>query len=107
MSGSGGGGGSWIEPVQDSCETLTSETTLTSPVQNVVAQLAVGDQLDVRVDDVGGTRVVRAVHNGNVAGSITSAVIQRIVECIESGHAYVAEVLSVQGGACRVRVHIR
>jgi hypothetical protein len=106
VSGSGSGG-TWVEPVQDSCEKLTSETTLTSPVRDVVSQLAVGDVLDVRVDNVGGTPVVRVVHDGNVAGSITSAVIQRIVECIEKGHAYVAEVLSVQGGACRVRVRIR
>ena len=104
---SGSGGGSWSEPTQDPCEKLTSETTLTSPVRNVIAQLTKGTLLDVEVNDSGGTRVVRAVYKGQVAGSITSSIIQKIAECIENGHKYVAEVLSVQGGACRVRVRIR
>ena len=104
---SGSGGGSWTEPTQDPCEKLNSETTLTSPVRNVVAQLSQGTLLDVEVSDSGATRVVQAVHNGQVAGSITSSIIQKIAECIEKGHVYVAEVLSVQGGACRVRVRIR
>jgi hypothetical protein len=104
---SGGGGGGWSEPTQDPCERLTSETTLTSPVRSVIAQLTTGTLLDVEVTDSGGTPVVRAVHNGQVAGSITSSIIQKIAECIENGHQYVAEVLSVQGGACRVRVRIR
>lgn len=104
---SGSGGSSWSEETQDSCEKLTSETTLTSPVRNVIAQLRKDMVLDVDVDDSGATPVVRALHNGQVAGSITSAVIQKIVACIETGHAYVADVLSVQGGACRVRVRRR
>jgi hypothetical protein len=72
-----------------------------------MAQITKGTLLDVEVSESGGTRVVRAVHNGQVAGSITSSIIQRIAECIENGHVYVAEVLSIQGGACRVRVRIR
>ena len=104
---SGSGGGSWSEPSQDPCEKLTSETTLTSPVRTVIAQLSKDMLLDIEVNNSGGTRVVQALHKGNVAGSITSTIIQRIAECIENGHVYVAEVLSVQGGACRVRVRIR
>jgi|SRR5580700_8012730 hypothetical protein len=106
MSGSSGGGG-WSEPSQDSCEKLASETTLTSPTRNVIAQLTIGVLLDVEVANIGGTRVVQALYNGNVAGSITSTIIQKIAECIEKGYVYVAEVLSIQGGACRVRVRIK
>lgn len=105
MSGSGGGGGP--APNGDPCEKLTSETTLASPVRTVIAQLNVGTLLDVEVADTGGVRVVHAVYNGNIAGSITSTIIHRIAECIETGHQYVAEVLSVQGGACRVRIYHR
>ena len=104
---SGSSSGDWAEPNQDSCEKLSSDTTLTSPVRDVIAQIAVGAVLDVRVDTIGTARVVRAVYNGNVAGSITSTIIQKIVECIDSGHEYVAQVVSIQGGACRVRVHAR
>src|SRR5271170_3705689 len=83
MSGSGGGG--WSEPSQDPCEKLTSETTLTSPVQSVITQLAPGVLLDVEVHDSGNTQVIRALHNGELAGSITSSIIQTIAECIENG----------------------
>lgn len=104
---SGGGGGGWSEPIHDPCEKLTSETTLSSPVRNVISRLSKGDLLDVTISEVDDTPVVRALYKGETAGSITSSIIQKIVECIENGHQYVAEVLSVQGGACRVRVRIR
>lgn len=104
---SGSGGGSWTTPTGDSCERLTSETTLTSPDRAVISQLNVGTPLEVEVDNSGARPVVRAVYQGQVAGSITSSIIQRLVECIDDGHQYVAEVLSVQGGTCRVRVRLR
>lgn len=106
MSGGGGGGG-WYEPTENSCDKLTSETTLSSPNAGVLAQLQTGMELDVEVDDSSGARVIRATYQGQIAGSITSAVIQKIADCIEQGYAYVAEVLSVHGGACRVRVRVR
>lgn len=106
MSGSGGGG-PWTPPNGDSCERLTSETTLTSPDRAVISRLKDGDSLDVTVDNSGARPVVRAMYKGQVAGSITSSIIQRLVECIDEGHQYVADVISVQGGTCRVRVHAR
>jgi hypothetical protein len=102
-----GGGGSWTTPTGDSCDRLTSETTLTSPDRAVISQLTNGTLLDVEVDNSGARPVVRAVYQGQIAGSITSSIIQRLVECIEDGYRYVAEVVNVQGGTCRVRVHIR
>lgn len=104
---SGSGGGSWTTPTGDSCERLASETTLTSPDRAVISLLNNGTLLDVEVDDSGARPVVRAMYQGQIAGSITSSIIQRLVECIEDGYQYVAEVQSVQGGTCRVRVHIR
>lgn len=104
---SGSGGGSWTTPTGDSCERLTSETALTSPDRAVISQLSVGTMLNVEVDNSGARPVVRAAYQGQVAGSITSSIIQRLVECIGDGYQYVAEVLSVQGGTCRVRVRLR
>jgi hypothetical protein len=104
---SGSGSSSWTAPTGDSCERLTSDTTLTSPDPAVISQLHDGTLLDVAVDDSGAHPVVRAMYQGQVAGSITSSIIQKLVECIESGHQYVAQVLSVQGGTCRVRVRLQ
>ena len=101
MSGSGGG---QPPPTADPCEKLTSKTTLTSPVKDVVAQLTKGVELEIELKKSGGARVIQALHRGRLAGSITSTVIQRIAECIEDGHKYVAEVLSVEGGSCQVLV---
>lgn len=102
MSGSGGGG--WREEPSNSCATLQQQTTLNSPVASVLATLTVGDVLAVRVRKAGVAVVVEAIHKGRTAGSITSSIIQLLAQCVSEGHEYVAEVLDVQGGACRVQV---
>jgi cysteinyl-tRNA synthetase len=105
MSGSGGGGDSWREQPKDTCETLSQETTLNSPVKAVVSKLKKGDKLDVRIKKSGNVTVVEALHNGKTAGAITSSIVTRLVECIGEGHKYVADVTDVNGGACKVHVH--
>ena len=104
---SGSGGGTWVDQPSDDCATLSQQTTLNSPNRTVLGQLKKGDLLDVRVNKAGKGVVVEAVHNGQVAGSITSSIIQHLAECIEKGYEYVAEVVDVQGGACRVHVHLK
>jgi hypothetical protein len=107
MSG-GGGGGEWTgEPAND-CATLSENTTLNSPNQSVLGQLKKGDVLEVTVRNVGKAIVIEALYKGQVAGAITSSIIQRLAECIEKGFQYVADVTEdVKGGACKVRVHIK
>ena len=104
---SGSNGGDWVAPPGDSCERLTSETTLTSPDRSVVSQLTEDDVLKVKVDNTGARPVVRAIYKGKVAGSITSSIIQRIVECMADGYEYEARVISIKGGTCKVRVYAR
>ena len=104
--GGGGGGGTWVEQQSDDCGKLSQQTTLNSPNRTVVSQLKKGDLLDIQVKAVGKSVVVEALHNGQVAGSVTSSIIQQLVECLEKGYEYVAEVLNdVQGGACRIHIH--
>lgn len=103
MSGSGGGG--WNDQPSDNCATLSQQTTLNSPNKAVLSNLAKGNLLDVRVKTMGKGVIVEALYGGQVAGSITSSIIQRLAECIEKGYEYVAEVIDLQGGACRVHVH--
>ena len=105
---SGSGGGTWIDQPTDDCARLAQQTTLNSPNRAVVSRLQKGDLLDVRVTKVGKGVVVEALRNGQVAGSITSSIIQRLAECVEKGYEYVAEVIDdVQGGACRIHVHLK
>lgn len=98
---------SWTVPPGDSCDRLTSDTTLTSPNRDVVSLLKPGTELNIEVDESGDTPLVRAVYNGQIAGSITSSIIQKLVQCVENGYSYVAEVKSVEGGTCKVRVRVK
>lgn len=106
MSGSGGGG--WAnEPSVDRCETLRETTTLNSPQKVVIASLKAGDLLEVTLTKQGKAPVVIALHQGQVAGTITSSIVQKLAECIDGGHNYVAEVIGLQGGACKVQIRAK
>jgi len=73
-----------------------------------LADIKKGDELTVEVRTVGKAVVVQALHDGKVAGSITSSIIQRLAECVEQGYRYVAEVTEdVRGGVCKVHVHVK
>jgi len=51
-------------------------------------------------------RLVAQDYTGQTVGSITSRSMLQIIECIQSGRQYVAEVLSIQGGSCQIRVKL-
>lgn len=104
---SGSGGGTWIDQPGDSCATLSQQTTLNSPNRAVLAQLSKGTELEVSINKSGKAVTVEALFNGQVAGTITASIIQRLAECMEQGYQYVAEVIDVQGGACRVQIHVK
>lgn len=106
MSGSGDGG--WDREPKDDCATLTEFTTLNSPNQAVLKKLKKGDVLEINVRQAGKAVIVEALHEGQVAGTITSSIIQRLAECMEKGFKYVAEVREeVKSGACKVHVHVK
>jgi hypothetical protein len=50
--------------------------------------------------------VIEAIDaSGNVAGSITGQ--PRLRDCLKQGYQYIAEVLSINKGACEVQVRAR
>lgn len=106
MSGSGGigsggwGGGSSATP----CESLAFETQLSSPKANVIQRLTLGDVLEIELKTVDETITIVISFNGEVAGGLSSPDVQRLRECILSGHEYVATVLSINQGQVKVRV---
>lgn len=104
---SGSGGGTWIDQPGDSCATLSQQTTLNSPNRMVLSQVTKGSVLEVTVNKTGKAVTVEALFNGQVAGTITSSIIQSLAECMEKGYQYVAEVIEVQGGACRVHIRVK
>lgn len=104
MSGSGGGDlGGPIDSGRD-CDALTFVTTLSSPAPDVIGQLSEDDQCAIQLRDEQGVRVLAVVaDDGRIAGTLTSHVPE-LIRCIQQGYEYVAEVLSISGGAVRVRV---
>jgi len=103
MSGSSAGGGGFDAP-PGNCEDLVIETQLSSPKEEVVDSIRVGNILAVATHTKGGTTVVVVLHKGKVAGGLASPLVQRLRECINTGTQYQAKVLAKNDGQVRVRV---
>lgn len=104
MSGSGGSGyGGGFESVDD-CGSLFIETQLSSPKEDVIDKIDVGDILDVIVQQVGTTMVVVVLWQGEIAGGIAAPQVQKLRECIGQGTLYDATVTSKNDGQVRVRI---
>jgi len=95
--GGGGGGGN----DQVTCETLIVKTVLNSPNPEVVPHLREGEILSI---ELRGTSLVAMTANGEIAGSITSTMMAKILECIRRGFKYVALVKKISGGHCDVEI---
>lgn len=126
MSGGGGGGGDTWRPEPkpaprpkggsedgggaappDPCN-ITETTTLNSPNRTIVASLRVGDILAIVFQAGPPQRLVAEQSPGVIAGSITAPSMLQIIQCItQGGYAYVAEVLSIRGAICQVRIRPR
>ena len=103
-TGTGDGDGGLPPGGADPCD-IVSLATLNSPVATVIRALKPGDVLDIHLN-TGPPRILQARDRaGQVAGSITTADMTRLIACIMQGVVFVADVISVVGGACRVRVH--
>jgi hypothetical protein len=98
--GSGGGGG---VGGGNAC-LFTEITILSSPNAAVIATLQPGAVLNV-VHQQQPSRVVAVAANGQLAGSITSARLADIIECIALGQTYKARVLNIQGGQVTVEIY--
>jgi CTP-dependent riboflavin kinase len=101
---SGGGGGFDRPPGgQVDCADIREQTNLNSVDAAVAATVTKNDVLTVRAQTRKGP-LVALTDKGSIVGSITSASLARILECIAEGHKYVAQVQSVQGGQVSVLV---
>jgi hypothetical protein len=106
MSGSSGGGGipSINRPNENEiCEDLVINTNLASPQALIVNNLNEGDILSIHaITDQGPIQALD--ENGQVAGTIISREQVRLLNCINKGTQYEAEVISVGNGQCQVQI---
>lgn len=105
MSGGGGdrgpsgGGDSGVD-----CRDLRFEATISSPQPTVVANLQVDEVLTVGIEQQATNRMIAVRRsNGDLVGSLTDH-LRELIRCIQEGVNYEATVISIQGGAVRVRV---
>lgn len=103
MSGIDSGTGG-TPPPTGSCETLVIDTLISSPKAKVIAKIAVGDVLDVDLDQEEGHVTVVVKHQGKIAGGLTSPLLQRLRTCIQNGTRYKAKVTVKNDALVRVRV---
>ena len=103
-SGGGGGGGGGVLDTQPSCNQLKFSILVSSPQPAAVGALKVGDKLDIDVAQQGALKLVRVLRNGTLVGGLAGPDATRLRNCIEEGHDFQAEVLSITGGQVRVEV---
>jgi len=102
MGGSGSGG--WTPTSSsDECATLAFDAQLNSPQAAVLATLAVGEYLSVNLSALP-RQAVQVSKNGVVVGALTGTQTPQLINCLQNGYSFKAEVLSVAGGMCAVRV---
>ncbi len=82
---------------------FTEVTNLASPNMTVVSTLMIGSVLEVVLQEAP-LRVV-ALSSGSVAGSITSARLADIIQCLRAGQQYAARVTNISGGAVTVEIY--
>lgn len=100
----GGDGGGGVA-VGDPC-VIDEVTSLNSVSPAALRNVGAGTVLNVVFMAGPPQRLVAQDNTGQVVGSITSRSMLQIIECIQNGRRYVAEVLGVQGGSCQVRVRL-
>lgn len=84
---------------------FTEITNLASPNMTVIGTLVIGSVLTIVLQEMP-LRVV-AMFGGSPAGSITSARLADIIQCLRAGQQYEARVTEINGGAVTVEIYPR
>ena len=100
--GTGGGAGGTTGTVD--CTNIFEETTLASPVPEVLQRLQVGQILRLQLQQPPRGPLLAVTDQGETAGSITTTSLTRLIICINDGHQFVALVRAVSGGKCDVEI---
>lgn len=80
-------------------------TILASPKPKVLANLKVGDDLYLRLNN-NSPPVLAMTVNNEIAGTVIVRSLADLVQCISEGNSYVATVLNLDGGVCEIEVRL-
>lgn len=102
MGGSGSGG--WTPTSSsDKCATLVFDAQLNSPQPSALATLLQGEYLSVELSALP-RQVVQVSKSGMVVGALTGTQAPQLINCLQNGYSFKAEVVNVTSGMCTVRV---
>lgn len=99
----GGGTGGGAGGNEDPCA-IIQMAPLNSPRPVIVNTLAVGDSLEISLNESSGRPVIEVVSGAGVAGALTHTGHVKLIDCIRQGRSYVAIVISKSGGAVDLQV---
>lgn len=85
----------------------TESTLLTVPNRTALRSVKVGDLLRAEYRPGPPPLLVAMTKNGSAAGAIDSRTTRAIIDCIQCGIEYDAQVTSIKGLKCRVRMQVR
>ena len=95
----GGGNGSGTDSSSDDPCAITQRAPLNSPRPKIVATIAVGDILQIRLNQNGARPILEVVAAAGVAGALTHNGHIKLIACIRKGFQYKAVVVGLTGGA--------
>ena len=102
MGGSGSRG--WEPPrIDNPCEKLSFSSAVNSPQAAVIKTLKVNYVLDVELQTTPHIAVLLN-YKGKLAGVLTGIKIASLINCLQNGYIFTADVMSISGGICRVEV---
>lgn len=86
----------------NSCLSLVIETNLATVNAGVLATTEVGEHLPVAARSVDGPVVV--LKDGEVLGSVLSSRLIQLLNCMNEGTEYEAEIVKLEGAVCQVKI---
>jgi hypothetical protein len=102
--GTGGGGIGGGPPGGDPCN-LVIDATIHAPNTDFTDTLTIGTFLDVRLGGPSGRTIEVYTSSGNRVGSLIGITqLGQLIECIQNGTEYTAEVRRIHSGVFGVRV---
>jgi hypothetical protein len=105
MSGSNSGEGSSFgggAPTVD-CESVSIKTRVVSPDPAVLTTLNIGDFLSITLRTSTGPLIATTI-DGSILGAVFTTNPTLLIECINKGHSYQAEILAISGGDCQILI---
>jgi len=103
MSGSGGEIGGAPDS-STNCEELVIVTQISSPKQNVVEKLHVGDILEIKLISENDLSIVTVIHKDEVVGGVVHLDVAQLRKCLNDGFLFNAEIITIDEGQVRIRI---